>query len=168
MSRYPQEARRQSHLPDEKAQAAPRVNLPNLPNLHLPNLPNDLMVRLSGIVLPQKKRIEAALTSIKGIGRSLSRTILLEAKISFDTKTDDITETQEAQLRSIIDRYETEGDLTRRVSMDIRRLQDIRSYRGYRHSRKLPVRGQTSRRNARTRRGKKKTGLSGRVTLTKT
>jgi small subunit ribosomal protein S13 len=126
------------------------------------------MVRISGVVLPNKKRIEAALTSITGIGRNLSRTILLEAKIDFDTSTDDITEPQEALLRTIIDRFETEGELKRRISMDIRRLQDIGSYRGYRHRRKLPSRGQTSRRNARTRRGKKKTGLSGRVKLTKT
>lgn len=126
------------------------------------------MVRIAGVVLPAKKRVEAALTSIKGIGRSRSRTILLEAQIDFDKKTDDLNEKEEALLRSIIERFETEGELSRRVSMDIRRLQDIGSYRGYRHRRKLPVRGQTSRRNARTRRGKKKTGLSGRVTLTKT
>lgn len=126
------------------------------------------MVRIAGVILPAKKRVEAALTSIKGIGRNLSRTILIEAQIDFDKKTDDLTEKEEALLRSIIDRFETEGELSRRVSMDIRRLQDIGSYRGYRHRRKLPVRGQTSRRNARTRRGKKKTGLSGRVTLTKT
>lgn len=126
------------------------------------------MVRIAGVVLPAKKRMEAALTAIKGIGRSRSRTILLESQIGFDKKTDDLTEKEEAVLRTIIDRFETEGELSRRVSMDIRRLQDIGSYRGYRHRRKLPVRGQTSRRNARTRRGKKKTGLSGRVTLTKT
>ena len=126
------------------------------------------MIRISGIVLPANKRMEAALTSIMGIGRSLSRTILLEAHIDFDTKTDSITEQQEALLRSIIERHETEGDLKRRVSMDRRRLGDIGSYRGYRHRRKLPSRGQRTRRNARTLRGKKKTGLSGRVKLTKT
>ena len=126
------------------------------------------MVRISGVVLPAKKRMEIALTAITGIGRSRSRTILAEAKIPLDTKSDGITEAQEAVLRTIIDRFETEGELRRKVSMDIRRLQDIGSYRGSRHRKKLPVRGQTSRRNARTRRGKKKTGLSGRVTLTKT
>lgn len=120
------------------------------------------------MVLPTKKRMEIALTYITGIGRSRSRTILAEAKIPFDAKTEAITEAEEAVLRTIIDRFETEGELRRRVSMDIRRLQDIGSYRGYRHRKKLPVRGQTSRRNARTRRGKKRTGLSGRVTLTKT
>jgi small subunit ribosomal protein S13 len=126
------------------------------------------MVRIAGVILPPKKRIEVGLTAITGIGRPLSRRILTEAKIHFDTKIEQITEEQEAILRSIVDRFEVEGDLRRRVSMDIRRLQDIGSYRGYRHRRKLPVRGQTSRRNARTRRGRKKTGLSGRVTLTKT
>lgn len=126
------------------------------------------MIRIAGVVLPANKRIEASLTSIKGVGRSLSRRILIEASIPFDTNTDDLNEKQEAQLRTIIERFETEGELTRRVSMDVRRLQDIGSYRGYRHRRKLPARGQTSRRNARTRRGKKKTGLSGRVKLTKT
>lgn len=126
------------------------------------------MVRISGVVLPAKKRMEIALTAITGIGRSRSRSILTEAKISFDTKSDAVTEAEEAVLRTIIDRFETEGELRRKVSMDIRRLQDIGSYRGSRHRKKLPVRGQTSRRNARTRRGKKKTGLSGRVTLTKT
>ena len=126
------------------------------------------MVRIAGVILPAKKRVEAALTAITGIGRTLSRTILLEAKIPLDTKTDDVSEEQEAILRTIIDRYETEGDLRRRVSMDIRRLQDTGSYRGSRHRKKLPVRGQTSRRNARTRRGRKRAGLSGRVKLTKT
>ena len=126
------------------------------------------MARISGIVLPANKRIEAALPAIKGIGRSMSRKILAEAGVPLDTKTDDLTEKQEAQLRTIIDRLTTEGELSRGISMDIRRLQDIGSYRGYRHRRKLPARGQTSRRNARTRRGKKKAGLSGRVKLTKT
>ncbi len=126
------------------------------------------MVRISGVVLPAKKRMEIALTAITGIGRSRSRSILAEAKISLDAKSDAITEAEEAVLRTIIDRFETEGELRRKVSMDIRRLQDIGSYRGSRHRKKLPVRGQTTRRNARTRRGKKKTGLSGRVTLTKT
>lgn len=126
------------------------------------------MVRLAGIVLPAHKRMETALTAITGIGNSLSRTILKEAHIDLERKTDDITEEEEALLRSILDRFETEGDLKRRVSMDIRRLQDIGTYRGYRHRRRLPARGQTSRRNARTRRGKKRTGLSGRVKLTKT
>ena len=126
------------------------------------------MIRISGVILPAKKRMEVALPYIMGIGRPLSKVILKEANIPFDLKTDDITEKQEALLRSIIDRYETEGDLKRRVSMDRKRLSDIGSYRGYRHRRKLPSRGQHTRRNARTLRGKKKAGLSGRVKLTKT
>lgn len=126
------------------------------------------MVRIAGVTLPQKKRMEVALTYIYGIGRSRSRALLQEAKVSFDVKTDDLTESQEALLRTLIERFPTEGELRREMSIDIKRLQDTGTWRGYRHRRKLPVRGQTSRRNARTRRGKKKTGLSGRVTLTKT
>jgi len=126
------------------------------------------MVRIAGIVLPGNKRIEIALTAIKGIGRPLSKRLLLEAKIDRDTKSDKLTETQEGLLRTLIEKVTTEGDLTRQVSLDIKRLQDIGTWRGHRHKKKLPVRGQTSRRNARTKRGKRKTGLSGRTTLTKT
>jgi small subunit ribosomal protein S13 len=126
------------------------------------------MIRISGVVLPGKKRIEIALTAIKGIGRPLSRRILGELTISLDTKADDLSDTEQARLRSRVERELTEGELMRKVSMDIKRLQDIGTWRGYRHRRKLPVRGQTSRRNARTKRGKKKTGLSGRTVLTKT
>ncbi|NOS67160.1 MAG: 30S ribosomal protein S13 [Candidatus Peribacteraceae bacterium] len=126
------------------------------------------MLRISGVVLPGNKRIEIALTAIKGIGRPLSRKILNELTIGFDTKADQINETDQARLRGRIEKELTEGELTRKVSLDIKRLQDIGTWRGYRHRRKLPARGQTSRRNARTKRGKKKTGLSGRTTLTKT
>lgn len=126
------------------------------------------MVRISGVVLPDAKRIVIALTAVKGIGRPLSHRILKELSIGEDVRTKDLSPEQEARLRARIERELTEGELTRKVAMDIRRLQDIGTWRGYRHRRKLPVRGQTSRRNARTKRGKKKTGLSGRVTLTKT
>jgi small subunit ribosomal protein S13 len=126
------------------------------------------MVRISGVVLPGQKRIEIALTAIKGVGRPMARRLLKEAKVSFDTKAEKLTETQEGLLRSLVEKLVTEGDLVRKVSLDIKRLQDIGTWRGHRHKKKLPVRGQTSRRNARTRRGKRKTGLSGRVTLTKT
>ena len=126
------------------------------------------MLRISGIVLPGNKRIEISLTAIKGIGRPLSRRILRELGITFDIKTDAINETDQARLRARIEKELTEGELTRKVSLDIKRLQDIGTWRGYRHRRKLPARGQTSRRNARTKRGKKKTGLSGRTVLTKT
>ncbi len=126
------------------------------------------MVRISGVVLPGNKRIEIALTAIRGIGRPMSRRLLREAKINLDTKAQELSETQEGLLRSMVEKLVTEGDLARKVSLDIKRLTDIGTWRGYRHKKKLPVRGQTSRRNARTRRGKKRTGLSGRVTLTKT
>jgi small subunit ribosomal protein S13 len=126
------------------------------------------MVRISGVVLPGNKRIEVALTAIKGIGRPMSLRILRELKIDVDTKAEKINEEQEARLRARVEKELTEGELTRKMSIDIKRLQDIGTWRGMRHRKKLPVRGQTSRRNARTRRGKKKTGLSGRTTLTKT
>ena len=126
------------------------------------------MVRISGVILPGNKRVEIALTAIKGVGRPMARKLLNEAKIDFSTKADKLTETQEGLLRSMIEKMLTEGDLMRKVSLDIKRLQDIGTWRGHRHKKKLPVRGQTSRRNARTKRGKRKTGLSGRTTLTKT
>lgn len=126
------------------------------------------MVRISGVVLPGNKHIAIALTSIKGIGRPLATKLLAEAKIDPDTKAEKLTETQEGLLRTMIEKILTEGDLVRKVSLDIKRLQDIGTWRGHRHKKKLPARGQTSRRNARTKRGKRKTGLSGRTTLTKT
>tara|TARA_Y100000310_G_C20450794_1_gene700608 strand:- start:304 stop:684 length:381 start_codon:yes stop_codon:yes gene_type:complete len=126
------------------------------------------MPRIAGIVLPGNKRIEIALTYIKGVGRTLSLEILKEAKIDPHKKADDLTDAEEGLIRTRIEKELVEGDLTRKVSMDIKRLQDIGTWIGYRHRRKLPVRGQTSRRNARTKRGKKKTGSSGRTSLTKT
>jgi small subunit ribosomal protein S13 len=126
------------------------------------------MLRIAGISIPEKKRIVIALTAIKGIGRPLSSRILSELKIGEDLRSDALSADQESRLRARVERELIEGELTRKVSMDIKRLQDIGTWRGYRHRRKLPVRGQTSRRNARTKRGKKKTGSSGRTTLTKT
>ena len=126
------------------------------------------MVRISGVVLPGHKHIVIALMHIKGIGRSLGTKILKEVKIPTDKKADALTEDEQARLRTRVERELIEGELGRKVSMDIKRLQDIGTWRGSRHRKKLPVRGQTSRRNARTKRGKKKTGLSGRTTLTKT
>ncbi len=126
------------------------------------------MPRIAGIVLPAQKRIEVALTYIKGIGRPLAKSMLHELKIDINKKADDLTEEEEGRLRTRVEQEVVEGDLTRKVSMDVKRLQDIGTWRGFRHRRKLPVRGQTSRRNARTKRGKKKTGSSGRTTLTKT
>jgi small subunit ribosomal protein S13 len=126
------------------------------------------MLRISGVVLPGNKRIEISLTAIKGIGRPLSKKILDELHISLSTKTDVLSDADQARLRTRVEQELTEGELARKVSLDIKRLQDIGTWRGYRHRRKLPVRGQTSRRNARTKRGKKKTGTSGRSILTKT
>lgn len=126
------------------------------------------MLRIAGVVLPGKKRMEIALTYLKGIGRPLSCRILRELSISVDAKAEELSEAEQARLRARIERELLEGELMRKVSMDIKRLQDIGTWRGYRHRRKLPVHGQTSRRNARTKRGKRKTGLSGRTVLTKT
>jgi len=126
------------------------------------------MLRISGVVLPGNKRIEVSLTYIKGIGRPMSVRILNELGIDLHVHTDDLSDADQARLRVRVEKELTEGELARRVSMDMKRLQDIGTWRGYRHRRKLPSRGQSSRRNARTRRGKKKTGLSGRTTLTKT
>jgi small subunit ribosomal protein S13 len=126
------------------------------------------MLRISGVVLPGNKRMEIALTYIKGIGRPLSKRILEELRIDKDMKADALPEADQARLRVRVEKELTEGELIRKVSLDIKRLQDIGTWRGYRHRKKLPVRGQTSRRNARTKRGKKKTGTSGRTVLTKT
>lgn len=126
------------------------------------------MVRISGVILPGNKRLFVALTAIKGIGQSLARRICTDMHIDPLMKCDDLTEQQEATLRARIEKEPTEGELTRKVGLDVKRLQDIGTWRGMRHRKKLPVRGQTSRRNARTKRGKRKTGLSGRTTLTKT
>ncbi len=126
------------------------------------------MLRISGVNLPGQKRIQIALTAIKGIGRPLSTRILRELRIDQNQKADALSEADQARLRARVEQELTEGELARKVSMDIKRLQDISTWRGYRHRRKLPVRGQSSRRNARTKRGKKKTGTSGRTVLTKT
>ena len=126
------------------------------------------MPRIAGVVLPGQKRITIALTYIKGIGRKMSASLLTELNIDENKKADDLTDDEEGRLRARIEKELVEGELTRKVSMDIKRIQDIGTWRGYRHRRNLPVRGQTSRRNARTKRGKKKTGGSGRTSLSKT
>lgn len=126
------------------------------------------MLRIGGVVLPGNKRIEISLTYVKGIGRALSKKILNELHVDLNTKADALHDADQARLRARVEKELIEGELTRKVSLDIKRLQDIGTWRGYRHKKKLPVRGQTSRRNARTKRGKKKTGLSGRTVLTKT
>ena len=116
------------------------------------------MARIAGIDLPRNKRIEVALTYIFGIGRSTSQEILAKAGIDFNTRSDDLTEDEVAKIRKIIDNdYKVEGDLRRDVTMNVKRLMDLGCYRGLRHRRGLPVRGQKTKTNARTRKGPRKT-----------
>ncbi len=116
------------------------------------------MARIAGIDLPRDKRIEIGLTYIYGIGRARSQKILEQAGVNPDTRVKDLTEADISRLRDVIDKqYKVEGDLRREVSMNIKRLIDIGSYRGLRHRRGLPVRGQTTKNNARTRKGPKRT-----------
>ncbi|MBO9541500.1 30S ribosomal protein S13 [compost metagenome] len=116
------------------------------------------MARIAGVDLPREKRIEIALTYIFGIGLKTSQDILAKTGINPDTRTRDLTEDEVAKLREEIDRNrQVEGDLRRVISMNIKRLIEIGSYRGIRHRRGLPVRGQRTKTNARTRRGAKKT-----------
>ncbi|AFK86053.1 30S ribosomal protein S13 [Thermoanaerobacterium saccharolyticum] len=116
------------------------------------------MARIAGIDLPREKRVEIGLTYIYGIGRSRSNEILAKAGVNPDTRVKDLTEDEISRLRDIIDKeYKVEGDLRREVSLNIKRLIDIGCYRGIRHRKGLPVRGQRTRTNARTRKGPKKT-----------
>ena len=116
------------------------------------------MARIAGIDLPREKRIEIGLTYIYGIGRTSANKILAEAGISPDVRVKDLSEEDEAKLREIIrHEYVVEGDLRRNVAMDIKRLTEIGCYRGIRHRKGLPVRGQRSKTNARTRKGPKRT-----------
>jgi small subunit ribosomal protein S13 len=119
------------------------------------------LARIAGIDLPKNKRVEIALTYIYGIGRPTSKKILEEAQIPPDTKTDQLTEGQVAAIRKVVDAsIRVEGDLRREISMDIKRLMDVGTYRGLRHRKSLPVRGQRTHTNARTRKGPRRT-LSG-------
>ena len=116
------------------------------------------MARIAGIDLPREKRIEIGLTYIYGIGRTSAQKILKMADIDPDIRVKDLTEDQEAALRDVIDKHFTiEGDLRREVALNIKRLTEIGCYRGVRHRRGLPVRGQRTKTNARTRKGPKKT-----------
>jgi small subunit ribosomal protein S13 len=115
------------------------------------------VARIAGVDLPKNKRMEIALTYIYGIGKSRSRKILEEAGIDLDTKTDSLLDEQVTAIRDVIDKdYKIEGDLKRDVAMSIKRLMDIGAYRGLRHRRGLPVRGQRTSTNARTRKGPKR------------
>ena len=116
------------------------------------------MARIAGVDLPKNKRTEIALTYIYGIGKTSSQRILDQAGIKPDVRVKDLTEEDATRLRVIIDRdYKVEGDLRREVTQNIKRLQEIGSYRGLRHRRGLPVRGQRTRTNARTKRGSRRT-----------
>jgi len=115
------------------------------------------VARIAGITLPKEKRIEIGLTAVYGIGRSLSNKILKESNISPDIHVSELSDDQLNILREKISKIATEGDLRRKSQMDIKRLQEIGSYRGYRHRKGLPVRGQNTKTNARTRKGKRKT-----------
>jgi small subunit ribosomal protein S13 len=115
------------------------------------------LARIAGVDLPRDKRVEISLTYIFGIGRPSSRKILAEAGINPDTRVKDLTEEEVSKLREIIEKnHQVEGDLRRQTSMDIKRLMDLGCYRGIRHRRGLPVRGQKTKTNARTRKGPKR------------
>jgi len=119
------------------------------------------LARIAGVDLPRKKRIEIALTYIYGIGRSSSQKILTEAGVDWDTKSDDLAEGQITGIRKIIDeKFKVEGDLRREISMNIKRLMDLGAYRGLRHRRGLPTRGQRTSTNARTRKGPRRSVMS--------
>ena len=125
------------------------------------------MARIAGVDLPKRKRIEIGLTYIYGIGRTTSQQILTQLKIDPNTKTDDLTEAEINGIRKAIDNeYRVEGELRTQVSMNIKRLMDLGSYRGLRHRRGLPVRGQRTHTNARTRKGKA-VAIAGKKKVTK-
>jgi len=116
------------------------------------------MARINGVDLPREKRVEIGLTYIYGIGRASSNRILKEAKINPDTRVRDLTDEEVAKIREVIDSTMTvEGDLRRETALNIKRLQEIGCYRGIRHRKGLPVRGQNTKTNARTRKGPKRT-----------
>ena len=127
------------------------------------------MARIAGVDIPREKRVEVALTYIFGIGSTLSKRILTSTRVDPDTRVKNLTEEEVARLREFIDRNDeikVEGDLRREVDMNIKRLIEIGSYRGMRHRRNLPVHGQRTRTNARTKRGAKKT-VAGKKKATK-
>ena len=116
------------------------------------------MARIAGVDLPREKRVEIGLTYIYGIGRSSSNRILAEAGVNPDTRVRDLTDEEVKRISEVIEKTQTvEGDLRRQIAMDIKRLQEIGCYRGVRHRRSLPVRGQKTKTNARTRKGPRKT-----------
>ena len=119
------------------------------------------MARISGIDLPNSKRVEIGLTYIYGIGRNISNDILTKAKIDKNLRVSDLTDEQVNKIRTIIEKeYQVEGDLRSEISLNIKRLMDLGSYRGLRHRRHMPVRGQRTKTNARTRKGPRRLAVS--------
>ncbi|MBQ3145283.1 MAG: 30S ribosomal protein S13 [Clostridia bacterium] len=114
------------------------------------------MARIAGVDLPKEKRVEIGLTYIYGIGRTSSNKILAEAKVNPDTRVKDLTDDQVQAIRNAMEDYKVEGDLRREVALNIKRLTEIGCFRGIRHRRSLPVRGQRTKTNARTRKGPRK------------
>ena len=126
------------------------------------------MARIAGVDIPRNKRVEISLTYIYGIGRTSSHHILEQAEVNPDTRVRDLSEAEVTRLRQLVEKeYMVEGDLRREVAMNIKRLGEIGSYRGIRHRRGLPVRGQRSNTNARTRKGPRKATVSTKKKLTK-
>lgn len=126
------------------------------------------MARIAGVDLPKKKRVEIGLTYIFGIGRTTSINILSKLNIGFETKTDDLTEAEINNIRKVIDSdYKVEGELRTEVSMNIKRLMDLGAYRGLRHRKSLPVRGQRTSTNARTRKGPRRSAVKKKAAVTK-
>ena len=128
------------------------------------------MARIAGIDIPRDKRVEVSLRTVFGIGPTLARKVLAQAQVNLDTRVRDLTEEEVNRINSIIQNseFKVEGDLRREIQMNIKRLMDIGCYRGLRHIRGLPVRGQRTRTNARTRKGKRKTVAGKKKSLTKT
>ena len=126
-----------------------------IPNIS--NVRDNFMARIAGVDLPNEKRTDIGLTIIYGIGRSNVRQVLEEAKVEGSKRIKDLTEDEVNRLQKALDKVKVEGDLRRDIATNIKRLEDIGSYKGLRHRKGLPVRGQNTRRNARTRKGKRKT-----------
>lgn len=119
-------------------------------------------MRVLGITIPEKKRLEIALTAVYGVGRSRAQMILKQSNIDFGKKAEELTTEEENEIRKNLEIFKLEGELKREVSSNIKRMKDIKSYKGTRHARKLPARGQRTKTNARTLKGVKKTMGSGR------
>lgn len=126
------------------------------------------MARIAGIDLPKNKRIEIALTYVVGIGKTTAKRVLAEAKVDPGLRTEALTEDQVGKIRTIIEaNYPVEGDVRREISQNIKRLMDLGTYRGLRHRKGLPVKGQRTRTNARTRKGPRKGAVAGKKVATK-